>query len=151
MKPKKEILDTVDWGRIPPSTIISYQIKLNPGVINNFIRGKNVEELTGWKMCKYLHIDFYETFPEMSKRKPMLGYRLEKDLSLRDLSKLCGVNFNSIGRIERGVSLPNVEIAYKIASTLGITIEEYFDLKKENINEKDESRKTLEKKEDLES
>lgn len=135
MKPRKEVLDTVDWGRIPPSTIISYQIKIHPGAINNFIRGKNVEELTGWKMCKYLHIDFYETFPEMLKRKPMIGYRLEKDLSLRDLSKLCGVNYTFLGRIERGVSLPNVKIAYKIASTLGITVEEYFDLNEEKNHE----------------
>lgn len=135
MKPRKDILDTVDWGEIPPSIIISYQIKLHPEAINNFLRGRNVEELTGWKMCDYLHLDFYEVFPAMKKRKPMIEYRLEKDLSLRDLSKLCGVNYDFLGRVERGVSLPNVKIAYKISKTLGITIEDYFGLKEENENE----------------
>lgn len=135
MKPRKEVLDTVDWGRIPPSTIISYQTKLHPEAVNHFIQCKNVEELTGWKMCEYLHLDFYEVFPVMQKRKPMIGYRLEKDLSLRDLSKLCGVNYDFLGRVERGVSLPNVKIAHKIAKSLGLTVEEYFGLNEEENHE----------------
>ena len=63
---------------------------------------------------------------KFSKRLKML--REERHLSQEDLALLCNVDRTHIGRIERMERNPSLEILYKIAKGLKITLSELLDI-----------------------
>jgi transcriptional regulator with XRE-family HTH domain len=60
-----------------------------------------------------------ETFGSFIKKK-----RLEKDLSLRNLGDITGLDYSYIGRLEKGTSLPSRDTVIKLAKALGIAEDE---------------------------
>ena len=52
--------------------------------------------------------------------------RNEQGLSLRDLSKRCGLSINAISKIERGENSPTVSSLHQLASALGLHIADFF-------------------------
>jgi DNA-binding XRE family transcriptional regulator len=49
-----------------------------------------------------------------------------KDMSQTTLAQKAGVSLGWIGRIERGVYLPNLKLLFKIAKALQVKIKELF-------------------------
>ncbi|MDO7204427.1 helix-turn-helix transcriptional regulator [Paraclostridium bifermentans] len=52
--------------------------------------------------------------------------RKSKDLSVRDLSKLCGVTASMLSQIERGIANPSVNSLKSIASALNVPLFTFF-------------------------
>ena len=54
-----------------------------------------------------------------------IGYlRRIKDISQETLAKQCGVTVGWIGRIERGIHLPNIRLLVKIARALQVKVKD---------------------------
>ncbi|MBI3830169.1 MAG: helix-turn-helix transcriptional regulator [Planctomycetes bacterium] len=62
----------------------------------------------------------------MSSRKycELLRYRVRKNLSLADLSALCGLSIATLWRLERGVTKPTARTLVKLQDALNLTPEE---------------------------
>ncbi|WP_122790010.1 helix-turn-helix transcriptional regulator [Intestinibacillus sp. Marseille-P6563] len=58
--------------------------------------------------------------------------REKRKLTQAQLAAACGVSQQGISKIETGNSDPSCSLAFKIAKTLGCTIDELFDDGKEN-------------------
>lgn len=56
--------------------------------------------------------------------KGLRELRLKLGLSQADLEKLTGIDANNFSRYERGIVVPSVEAAQKIAKALGVTVDE---------------------------
>ncbi len=56
--------------------------------------------------------------------KRLRELRLKLGLSQADLEKLTGIDANDFSRYERGIVVPSVEAAQKIAKALGVTVDE---------------------------
>lgn len=54
--------------------------------------------------------------------------RAERGISRKDLADAVGVNFQTIGYIERGDYSPSLELALKIAGFFGVPVEMVFSL-----------------------
>lgn len=54
--------------------------------------------------------------------------RTERNVSRKDLAEAIGVNFQTIGYLERGDYSPSLELAMKIARYFGVPIEVLFSL-----------------------
>jgi putative transcriptional regulator len=54
--------------------------------------------------------------------------RAERGVSRKDLADAVGVNFQTIGYIERGDYSPSLELALKIAGHFGLPVEMVFSL-----------------------
>jgi len=54
--------------------------------------------------------------------------RTERDLSRQDLAEAVGVNFQTIGYLERGDYNASLELALKLASFFDVALEEIFSL-----------------------
>ncbi|HSW80029.1 MAG TPA: helix-turn-helix transcriptional regulator [Candidatus Saccharimonadales bacterium] len=52
--------------------------------------------------------------------------RAELGLSRQDLAEKVGVNYQTIGFIERGDYSPSLELAFSIAETFGVTLTDIF-------------------------
>ena len=52
--------------------------------------------------------------------------RTEQGLSRQDLAEKVGVNYQTIGFIERGDYSPSLELAFKIAETFGVEVTTVF-------------------------
>ena len=52
--------------------------------------------------------------------------RTEKGLSRKDLADAVGVNFQTIGYLERGDYNPSLELAFKLAEYFGVPIDKAF-------------------------
>lgn len=52
--------------------------------------------------------------------------RTEKDLSRQELASKVGVNYQTIGFIERGDYSPSLELAFKLAEVFGVDISTLF-------------------------
>ena len=52
--------------------------------------------------------------------------RAERKLSRQQLADLVGVNYQTIGFIERGDYSPSLELAFKIAAALGVPLATVF-------------------------
>ncbi|MBQ9688598.1 helix-turn-helix transcriptional regulator [bacterium] len=59
--------------------------------------------------------------------KRVLYLRNERKLSQEKFAFLCDIDRTYVGRIENLNRVPSIEIAYKIANGLGITVSELFD------------------------
>mgnify|MGYP003294332095 CR=1 FL=1 len=59
-------------------------------------------------------------------------YRIKKGLSRRDLAEIAGVTERHIAFIENGDRLPSLDVALKIASAVGQTIEKIFKISSTN-------------------
>jgi len=57
--------------------------------------------------------------------KKLKATRLKNDLTIQELAKSSGVSSNMISRIERGLTIPSVEILMKLANAFGMSIN-YF-------------------------
>ena len=57
-------------------------------------------------------------------RIPVL--RAEREMSRQDLAAAVGVNYQTIGYIERGEYNPSLELAFRIAETFGLPLEAVF-------------------------
>lgn len=55
-------------------------------------------------------------------------YRVEANLSRKDLALAVGVNPQTIGFLERGGYSPSVELALKLASVFGVPVDSLFSL-----------------------
>lgn len=55
--------------------------------------------------------------------------RAERDVSRKDLAEAVGVNFQTIGYLERGEYGPSLELALKLAAFFKLPIELIFSLK----------------------
>lgn len=62
--------------------------------------------------------------PDVGKAIRIL--RTDLNLSLRDLSKRCGLSLNAISKIERGETSPTVGSLHQLASALGVQIADLF-------------------------
>lgn len=51
--------------------------------------------------------------------------RLKRDKTIQELAEMAGVSSNMISRIERGLTIPSVEIMMKLADALGLSLS-YF-------------------------
>ena len=60
-----------------------------------------------------------EKFAENLKK-----YRTQKDISQEELAKKAGVHSTHLSRYERGLSMPSLEVAYKMAKALDLSIDE---------------------------
>ena len=56
--------------------------------------------------------------------------RTEQGLSRQDLAEKVGVNYQTIGFIERGDYSPSLELAFKIAEVFGVELTTVFSDKK---------------------
>ncbi len=59
----------------------------------------------------------------MSFGTRLVGIRKEKKISQAELASRVGLHSNALGRYERGEAVPSVEIAAKIASELGTSLD----------------------------
>jgi len=57
--------------------------------------------------------------------KKLKATRLKNDMTIQELAKSSGVSSNMISRIERGLTIPSVEILMKLANAFGMSIN-YF-------------------------
>ncbi len=57
-------------------------------------------------------------------RLPVL--RAERNLSRQDLADAIGINFQTIGYLERGDYNPSLELAFKLSEFFGLPIEAIF-------------------------
>jgi len=55
--------------------------------------------------------------------------RAERGISRKDLADAVGVNFQTVGYIERGDYSPSLDLALKIAAHFGLPVEMVFSLK----------------------
>jgi len=62
---------------------------------------------------------------------PVARRRIEKGLSAYALAKAVGTTPSHVARIERGESSPSVDLALRIATALGATVECLFPVKPE--------------------
>jgi len=58
--------------------------------------------------------------------------RTRTNLSRQELAEQVGVHYQTIGYIERGEYSPSLVLALRIASVLGVSVEEIFWLDEEN-------------------
>ncbi len=61
-------------------------------------------------------------------------YRLQANLTQRQLADRVGVQRETIGRMEQGKHMPSVRIALLIASALNVTVETIWIIEKEEVN-----------------
>lgn len=54
--------------------------------------------------------------------KKLKSTRLKNDLTIQEVAKSSGVSSNMISRIERGLTIPSVEILMKLANAFGMSI-----------------------------
>jgi transcriptional regulator with XRE-family HTH domain len=54
----------------------------------------------------------------------LLRYRIRKNLSLADLSELCGLSIATLWRLERGVTKPSARTLVKLQDALNLTPDE---------------------------
>jgi transcriptional regulator with XRE-family HTH domain len=54
--------------------------------------------------------------------KKLKATRLKNDLTIQEVAKSSGVSSNMISRIERGLTIPSVEILMKLANAFGMSI-----------------------------
>jgi putative transcriptional regulator len=52
--------------------------------------------------------------------------RAERGMSRLDLARLIGVNYQTVGYLERGDYSPNLELALRISEVFGLPIEAFF-------------------------
>ena len=62
--------------------------------------------------------------PRLHNRLPVL--RAERGLSRQDLADAVGVNYQTIGYLERGDYNPSLDLAFSIAEFFGLPIEAIF-------------------------
>ncbi len=55
--------------------------------------------------------------------------RAERGVSRKDLAEAVGVNFQTVGYIERGDYSPSLELALRIADHFGVPVEMVFSLR----------------------
>jgi DNA-binding XRE family transcriptional regulator len=60
-------------------------------------------------------------------RLPVL--RAERGLSRQDLAKALGINYQTVGYLERGEYNPSLELAFRISEFFGLPIEAIFSRK----------------------
>ena len=60
--------------------------------------------------------------------KRLRQLREERNLSLRDLERLSGVDYSSISKIETGAAEPRLNTILKIAEALNVSLYELLDL-----------------------
>ena len=53
-------------------------------------------------------------------------FRAERGMSRRELAEAVGVNYQTIGYLERGDYKPSLELAMKIAQHFGVSVEMLF-------------------------
>jgi len=53
-------------------------------------------------------------------------FRTERDLSRQDLADLVGVNYQTIGYLEREEYNPSLDLAFRIAEVFGLPVEMVF-------------------------
>ena len=56
--------------------------------------------------------------------------RMKRKISQEKLAEIAGLNKNSLGLIERGITVPSIETANDIAHALGIKLPELIDVDK---------------------
>lgn len=59
--------------------------------------------------------------------------RTKRGLSQEKLAELAGMNKNSIGAIERGVSSPSIDTIAKLADAFGLQFNELVDISKVDL------------------
>ena len=56
-------------------------------------------------------------------------FRNERDLSRQDLAELVGVNYQTIGYLEREEYTPSLDLAFRLAEVFGLPVEMVFSTK----------------------
>lgn len=57
-------------------------------------------------------------------------YRIERGLSLRELSHISGIDSGTINRLENGLSMPRAKTVKALCDALGVPVSELFDIDK---------------------
>lgn len=55
--------------------------------------------------------------------------RAERNLSRQDLAEVLGINYQTVGYLERGDYNPSLELAFRIAEYFGLPVEAVFSRK----------------------
>ena len=53
-------------------------------------------------------------------------FRQERGLSRKDLAEMIGVNYQTVGYLERGEYNPSLDLAFRISEVFGLAIEAIF-------------------------
>ena len=61
---------------------------------------------------------------KLYNRVPIL--RQERGLSRKDLAEMIGVNYQTVGYLERGEYNPSLDLAFRISEVFGLPIETIF-------------------------
>lgn len=64
--------------------------------------------------------------PERPIYNRLAVLRAERGLSRRDLAEAVGINYQTVGYIERGEYNPSLELAFRLSEFLGLPIEAIF-------------------------
>jgi transcriptional regulator with XRE-family HTH domain len=64
----------------------------------------------------------------MAKREWLKEARKEKKLTLKDLASVVGCSFNYISEIERGLKMPSLRTAVKMAQELNFDVARFLEL-----------------------
>ena len=83
---------------------------------------------------KYILITFY--IVQMSFGKRLMDARKKRNFSQEELANLLGTQGPAIGRYERGVAKPTIEVACKLAKILGISLDYLVGMTDEEIDQK---------------
>ena len=75
--------------------------------------------LDTFNQCNYINFHFYNVY--MKNRIKSL--RIEKGLSQTELSEQIGCTQQSLSKIENGIQVPGVDLAFKIADFFNVTVE----------------------------
>jgi putative transcriptional regulator len=86
------------------------------------------------KCCIYTTICFVVTAKRNDKEKTIIHNRLqvlraERGLSRQELADAVGVNFQTVGYLERGDYTPSLELAFKFSEYFGLPIEALFSVR----------------------
>lgn len=65
-------------------------------------------------------------FPERPIYNRLAVLRTERGLSRRDLADALGINYQTVGYIERGEYNPSLELAFRLSEFLGLPLEAIF-------------------------
>ena len=63
---------------------------------------------------------------EIGRRMYVNGIKVTKTDVINELAKHCGVGYENINRIKRGISLPSLGVALKMSEYFNVKIEDIF-------------------------
>lgn len=70
---------------------------------------------------------------EVGSRMAKTGIKVNKKDIMNEIANYCGVGFENINRIKRGISQPSLGVALKMAEYFGEKVEDIFEISLDKI------------------